>query len=168
MTLDSGERFYLFKASPAGSLVSLNAYPEERERALIRPERGVDDYTPRVVLIDPNRIVVAELLYEAPGPARPALGSLAEFLHLGSNVDTVRLRLVFVARRHGHEGYLPATGSTVTVWVKLGKIVARSSAPSRPFVPATTVSTWLSRVIRSLAPHRARTLGSLRVKCSTS
>jgi hypothetical protein len=76
VTLTSDEQFYIYNATPAGSLVALAPYPDERGAEMIRPpgadEHDVRDYTPRVLLTDPSRVAKTELLYEAP--ARQAVG----------------------------------------------------------------------------------------------
>lgn len=69
VTLEAtGEEPYLHQAQPGpgDDLVSLSVYPAGREREMIYNEAEDRDYTPRVVVIHPARIIKIELVREAP------------------------------------------------------------------------------------------------------
>jgi hypothetical protein len=60
VTLSTGERFYVVNATAHGGLVALAPYEDDD------PRTNVEGFSPRLVVVEPDRVAKLELFYDAP------------------------------------------------------------------------------------------------------
>jgi hypothetical protein len=84
LTLTSGAKHFVYRMSahPGDQLVALDVYPSPDPRAFVEVERPAGPSTrmetthetPEVLLVDPLRILMVELLHQRPREARGDVG----------------------------------------------------------------------------------------------